>query len=86
MEIKKIKNNTNFFNIVNAQPSTTISCVAAKIFAKKNTITNFSMSGFRVSGNHSSILLPIKMKHAPVEHNSRVLNVLIRYPRTALHY
>lgn len=67
--------NTNFFNIVSAQPSTAMSCVAANILEKKNTHTKFNIFGFPLSGSQSSITLAMYKNDAPVQqfrHNNNM--------------
>jgi len=58
--------NTHFFNRVNAQPSTTISCVADKKLITNTTIRIIFIFGFPFSGNQSSMLFPKYINNKPV--------------------
>jgi len=59
-------NNTNFFNIVNDQPSTAMSCVAAKKFMMIKTHDSTTTFVFPVSDNKSSMSLAVNIKIVPV--------------------
>lgn len=55
-----------FFNIVSAQPSTTISWVADKKLMTKTTIVSILRFGVPTSGNHSSILFARYSNNNPI--------------------
>jgi hypothetical protein len=50
--------NTDFFSIVNAQPSTAISCVADRNIIEKKIITSAVIFGFSFSGKNVSMFRP----------------------------
>lgn len=59
----------HFFNIVSAQPSTIMSWVADKKLVAKNTHTIIERFGVPDSGNQTSALYAIKIRHIPVSND-----------------
>lgn len=59
------KYNTNFLNIVNAQPSTAISCVAAKKFKQKNINVKNVVLGSSVNTSQLLMFIPKNNRKKP---------------------
>jgi len=65
----------HFFNMVSAQPSTTMSWVADRKLATKNTHTIITMFGGPDSGSQTSMLYAMQIRHIPVYENQIVLKL-----------